>query len=75
MVLAELTASTDVALPYRQLASVLLKQYVESHWNSLSDKFCEPVPDDHVRAFSTSSSQTSQPSIDHGLYLLSLCCR
>lgn len=61
VVLAELTASTDVALPYRQLASVLLKQYVESHWNSLSDKFCEPVPDDHVRASCTFSySQASQ---------------
>lgn len=48
VVLAELVASRDVGVAYRQLASVLLKQYVETHWSNLSDKFTEPVPDEQV---------------------------
>ena len=47
--LAELTASAGLAMCYRQLASVLLRQYVESHWSNLSDRFCEPVPGQEVR--------------------------
>lgn len=29
-------------LPIRQLASILLKQYVETHWTSLAEKFRPP---------------------------------
>ena len=47
--LAELTASGEVSVAYRQLASVLLRQYLDCHWSSLAEKFAEPVPADHVR--------------------------
>ncbi|OCT91946.1 importin-9 [Xenopus laevis] len=40
--LAELTVDPQGALAIRQLASVILKQYVENHWYSLSDKFRLP---------------------------------
>ena len=49
VVLAELTASGEVGLAYRQLASVLLRQYLDCHWSSLAEKFAEPVATDHVR--------------------------
>ena len=49
-VLAELTASPEVSVAYRQLASVLLKQYLESHWSPLADRFTEPVPEEQVCA-------------------------
>lgn len=47
-VLAELMASREVGLAYRQLASVLLRQYLDSHWSRLADKFTEPVPEEKV---------------------------
>uniref|UniRef100_A0A8C5JFW7 Importin 9 n=1 Tax=Junco hyemalis TaxID=40217 RepID=A0A8C5JFW7_JUNHY len=40
--LAELTVDPQGALAIRQLASVILKQYVETHWCSQSDKFRPP---------------------------------
>lgn len=40
--LAEFTVDPQVALAVRQLASVLLKQYVEAHWSQHSDKFRAP---------------------------------
>ncbi|NP_001087649.1 importin 9 L homeolog [Xenopus laevis] len=40
--LAELTVDPRGALAIRQLASVILKQYVENHWYSLSEKFRLP---------------------------------
>ena len=40
--LAEITVETSGALAIRQLASVLLKQYVHSHWSEHSDKFRVP---------------------------------
>ena len=49
VVLAELTASGDVGVAYRQLASVLLRQYLDCHWSSLAENFAEPVPTDLVR--------------------------
>ena len=46
--LAELTVDQDGPLAVRQLASVLLKQYVEAHWSSLSEKVRPPVASDKV---------------------------
>ncbi|XP_071960511.1 importin-9-like [Antedon mediterranea] len=42
--LAELTVDPKGALAIRQLASVILKQYVESHWSQHADKFRPPEP-------------------------------
>ena len=67
--LAELTASAGLAMYYRQLASVLLRQYVESHWSNLSHRFCEPVPGQEVRA--PTHSQLSQSSLVGYV----ICCR
>uniref|UniRef100_A0A6Q2XW82 Importin N-terminal domain-containing protein n=1 Tax=Esox lucius TaxID=8010 RepID=A0A6Q2XW82_ESOLU len=44
--LAELTVDPQGALAIRQLASVILKQYVETHWCSLSEKFRPPETTD-----------------------------
>ncbi|KAK7490568.1 hypothetical protein BaRGS_00018171 [Batillaria attramentaria] len=40
--LAEITIDPNGPLAIRQLASVLLKQYVQSHWSEHSDKFRPP---------------------------------
>ncbi|XP_050697373.1 importin-9-like isoform X2 [Eriocheir sinensis] len=48
--LVELTLDRSGPLPIRQLASVLLKQYVEAHWSTESDKFRVPVCPDHAKA-------------------------
>ncbi|KAL6428612.1 hypothetical protein ACFW04_007913 [Cataglyphis niger] len=40
--LTEFVIDPNGHLPIRQLASVLLKQYVETHWCSLADKFRPP---------------------------------
>ncbi|KAK7102594.1 importin-9-like [Littorina saxatilis] len=40
--LAEITVDPNGPLAIRQLASVLLKQYVQSHWSEHSDKFRAP---------------------------------
>uniref|UniRef100_A0A9L0T875 Importin 9 n=1 Tax=Equus caballus TaxID=9796 RepID=A0A9L0T875_HORSE len=40
--LAELTVDPQGALAIRQLASVILKQYVETHWCAQSEKFRPP---------------------------------
>lgn len=48
--LAEFTVDPQGALAIRQLASVLLKQYVESHWSQHSDKFRPPETSDAVSA-------------------------
>ena len=40
--LAEITVDRNGALAIRQLASVLLKQYVQSHWCEHSEKFRAP---------------------------------
>ena len=46
--LAEITIDTTGLLAIRQLASVLLKQYVEAHWSQHSDKFRSPETIDAV---------------------------
>lgn len=46
--LAELTVSQEVGVAYRQLACVLLRQYLDTHWSSVADKFTEPVPEERV---------------------------
>uniref|UniRef100_A0A8D3AJA6 Importin 9 n=1 Tax=Scophthalmus maximus TaxID=52904 RepID=A0A8D3AJA6_SCOMX len=48
--LAELTVDPQGALAIRQLASVILKQYVETHWCSQSEKFRPPETTDHAKA-------------------------
>uniref|UniRef100_A0A3Q1GSV8 Importin 9 n=1 Tax=Acanthochromis polyacanthus TaxID=80966 RepID=A0A3Q1GSV8_9TELE len=48
--LAELTVDTRGALAIRQLASVILKQYVETHWCSQSEKFRPPETTDQAKA-------------------------
>lgn len=42
VILAEVAHTPHIELPLRQLSSVVLKQYVESHWSHESGKFCEP---------------------------------
>ncbi|XP_068171166.1 importin-9 isoform X2 [Antennarius striatus] len=48
--LAELTVDPQGALAIRQLASVILKQYVETHWCSQSEKFRTPETSDQAKA-------------------------
>ncbi|XP_043252941.1 importin-9 isoform X1 [Colletes gigas] len=40
--LTEFVVDPNGHLPIRQLASVLLKQYVETHWSSMAEKFRPP---------------------------------
>ncbi|GFO07409.1 importin-9 [Plakobranchus ocellatus] len=51
--LAEITVDPQGPLAIRQLASVLLKQYVHCHWSEQSDKFIPPETSDlaksHIR--------------------------
>ncbi|XP_035243530.1 importin-9 [Anguilla anguilla] len=47
--LAELTVDPQGALPIRQLSSVLLKQYVDTHWCSESEKFKLPETTDRAK--------------------------
>lgn len=46
--LAEFTVDPNGALAVRQLASVLLKQYVEVHWSQDSVKFRAPETSEQV---------------------------
>lgn len=48
--LAEFTIDTNGNLPVRQLASVLLKQYVENHWCNGADKFSSPEASERAKA-------------------------
>ncbi|KAM6977557.1 importin-9 [Aplochiton taeniatus] len=48
--LAELTVDPQGALAIRQLASVILKQYVETHWCSQSEKYRPPETTDRAKA-------------------------
>ncbi|KAG7477778.1 hypothetical protein MATL_G00073280 [Megalops atlanticus] len=47
--LAELTVDPQGALAIRQLASVILKQYVETHWCAQSEKFRPPETTDRAK--------------------------
>ncbi|XP_076333062.1 importin 9 [Tachypleus tridentatus] len=58
--LAELTIEPNGQLAIRQLASVLLKQYVEAHWSSQSEKFRPPETTEEVKA-------TIRQILPHGL--------
>ena len=44
--LAELTVDSQANFAIRQLASLVLKQYVETHWCKLSERFVEPETTD-----------------------------
>ena len=46
--LTEFTVDASVAVEVRQLASLLLKQYVEVHWSQHSDKFRQPETTERV---------------------------
>lgn len=48
MYLTELTVDTSVLVEVRQLASLLLKQYVEVHWSQHSEKFRQPETTERV---------------------------
>uniref|UniRef100_A0A4W4F5V3 Importin N-terminal domain-containing protein n=1 Tax=Electrophorus electricus TaxID=8005 RepID=A0A4W4F5V3_ELEEL len=48
--LAELTVDPQGALAIRQLASVILKQYVETHWCAQSEKFRPPETTERAKA-------------------------
>ncbi|XP_018412390.1 PREDICTED: importin-9 [Nanorana parkeri] len=48
--LAELTVDPQGALAIRQLASVVLKQYVENHWCAQSEKFRLPETTERAKA-------------------------
>ncbi|XP_005100562.2 importin-9 isoform X2 [Aplysia californica] len=48
--LAEITVDVQGPLAIRQLASVLLKQYVQCHWSKQSDKFISPEATDAAKA-------------------------
>ncbi|XP_029213393.2 importin-9-like isoform X4 [Acropora millepora] len=48
--LAELTVDREGALAIRQLASVVLKQYVEAHWTIHSEKFQPPETTEAAKA-------------------------
>ncbi|EDO29874.1 predicted protein, partial [Nematostella vectensis] len=52
--LAELAIDTEGALAIRQLASVILKQYVEAHWCCDSEKFHPPETPPAVSSLSSS---------------------
>ncbi|XP_005988453.1 importin-9 isoform X2 [Latimeria chalumnae] len=47
--LAELTVDPQGTLAIRQLASVILKQYVETHWCAQSEKFRPPETTDRAK--------------------------
>ena len=46
--LTEFTVDTSVVVEVRQLASLLLKQYVEVHWSQHSEKFRQPETTERV---------------------------
>lgn len=48
--LAEFTVDPTGSLAIRQLASVLLKQYVETHWSQHSEKFRQPETSEAAKA-------------------------
>ena len=48
---AFLTAGVGLNINCFQLASVILKQYVEAHWNSSAEKFRPPKTTDAVSTF------------------------
>lgn len=49
--LAELVIDPSGPLAIRQLSSIVLKQYVEAHWTSVSEKFVGPEATDKARHY------------------------
>ena len=49
MHLAEFTVDPQMALAVRQLASVLLRHYVEAHWSQHAEKYQPPETSPQVR--------------------------
>ena len=58
--LTELTLEQDGVLQIRQMAALLLKQYVDTHWTSLSEKFKGPETTPAAKA-------TIRNMLPHGL--------
>ena len=48
--LIEIAVSDSISLSIRQLSTVLLKQYIESHWVSNSDKHIPPVVAPNIKS-------------------------
>jgi len=57
-ILAEITVDPNESPARRQLAAVLLKQYVDTHWSIHSEKFTPPEVTNHV-------SSVYQPKYNH----------
>ena len=60
VVLTELTLQHDGILQIRQMAALLLKQYVDTHWTSTSEKFKGPETSPQAKA-------TIRQMLPHGL--------
>ena len=58
--LTELTLSHDGVLQIRQMSSLLLKQYVDTHWSASSEKFKSPETTPQAKA-------TIRQMLPHGL--------
>ena len=58
--LTELTLEHDGLLQIRQMTALLLKQYVDTHWTSLSEKFKGPET-------SAAAKVTIRNMLPHGL--------
>ena len=67
--LTELTLQHDASLPLRQLSSVLLKQYIDSHWSPDAAKFrapeCPPATKAAVRALLPLGLKESISKVSH----------
>ncbi|ODM92754.1 Importin-9 [Orchesella cincta] len=53
LILMEIVLATGDSVlqpPIRQLASVVLRQYVDTHWTSIAEKFVPPEPNEQVKA-------------------------
>ena len=60
MALTELTLEQNGILQVRQMAALLLKQYVDTHWTSCSEKFKGPETSPAAKA-------TIRSMLPHGL--------
>jgi hypothetical protein len=58
--LTELTLDPNGMLQVRQMAALLLKQYVDTHWTSLAEKFKGPETSPQAKA-------TIRNMLPHGL--------
>ena len=60
VLLTELTLQPESSPPLRQMAALLLKKYVDTHWSSDSDKFQPPEATPQAKA-------TIRNMLPHGL--------